>query len=86
MLGVMCRCVDVSCVDGKDNQMEMLQTINNFAKNHKLQWGAQKCKVMPIGSYNTQNKWPSGELENENCTEYRYLGDIVSNDGKKNKT
>ena len=72
----------VSCVDGIDNQTEMLQIINNFAKNHKLQWGAHKCKVMAIGKHNKQNKWPLGDLEIENCNEYKYLGDIISNDGK----
>ena len=72
----------VTCVDGHANQIEMLQIINDFAKDHKLQWGVKKCKVMPIGKHNMQDKWPLGELEIDNCTEYKYLGDIISNNGK----
>ena len=39
----------VSCVEGEEDQKDILEKIDTFAKDHKLKWGKSKCKVMPIG-------------------------------------
>ena len=65
--------------------MEMLKIIDKFAKDHKLQWGSKKCKVMPIGKHNKQEKWPLGDIEIETCADYKYLGDVITSDGKNKK-
>ena len=41
----------VSCVDGTDKQLQMLDKIAEFAIKHKVKWGASKCKVMRIGKH-----------------------------------
>ena len=76
----------VSCVEGPTNQKHMLDRISNFAIKHKLKWGIDKCKVMRIGKHNDkEQKWKLGALEIEETDSYRYLGDIVTNDGKNSK-
>ena len=72
----------VSCIEGEDNQLEILTKIDSFAKDHKLRWGADKCKVMPIGNHSSRPHWQLGELEMQNCTSYKYLGDLISSNGK----
>ena len=72
----------VSCIEGEDNQLEILTKIDSFAKDHKLRWGADKCKVMPIGNHSSRPHWQLGELEIQNCTSYKYLGDLISSNGK----
>ena len=32
-----------------------------------------------------QNEWKLGEMTIDECTSYKYLGDIISNDGKNTK-
>ena len=39
----------VLCVEGPENHKKMLERIDHFAKDHKLEWGQAKCKVMKIG-------------------------------------
>ena len=72
----------VSCVEGEQNQLDILEKIDSFAKDHKLKWGVDKCKVMPIGKHSNRSQWKLGELDIQNCTNYKYLGDIISNNGK----
>ena len=74
----------VSCVDGKQNQFEILSKMDTFAKDHKLQWGANKCKVMPLSKCDIK-QWPFGDLVIESCEEYKYLGDVITKDGKNTK-
>ena len=76
----------VSCVEGRSNQEQMLDRIANFALKHKLRWGTQKCKVMRVGKHNEdKQKWKLGTLEIEETDSYRYLGDVVTSDGKNSK-
>ena len=76
----------VSCVEGQNNQEKMLDRVANFAIKHKLTWGADKCKVMRIGQHkNEKRKWKLGELEIDEADEYKYLGDIITNNGKNTK-
>ena len=72
----------VSCVEGEDAQKNILEKANAFAKDHKLKWGNHKCKVMPIGHQSSIKEWEFGEEKIENCTKYKYLGEIITNDGK----
>ena len=37
---------------------------------------------MPIGNHNTQEEWQFGEQRIKRCTTYKYLGEIISIDGK----
>ena len=75
----------VSCVEGTDNLKIMLDTIDQFAKRHKLKWGQDKCKIMRIGGGPEQEKWNLGEMEIGTCDTYTYLGDIITSDGKNTK-
>ena len=76
----------VTCVEGKKNQEKMLDRVSDFAIKHKLRWGADKCKVMRIGKHTDEKqKWQLGSLEIEETECYKYLGDIVTNDGKNLK-
>ena len=41
---------------------------------------------MRIGKHREQqNEWKLGEMTIDECTSYKYLGDIISNDGKNTK-
>ena len=76
----------VSCANGIEEQKIMLKKINDFAVRHKLKWGNEKCKYMKVGKHkDEQNKWKIGEMEIQECISYKYLGDIISNDGKNLK-
>ena len=66
----------------KRTNLLALEKTDTFAKDHKLRWGADKCKVMPIGNHNKREKWKLGELDIGNCTNYKYLGDVISSNGK----
>mgnify|MGYP001560655333 CR=1 FL=1 len=35
--------------------------MDDFAKDHKLKWGINNCKVMPIGNHNKKEEWRLGE-------------------------
>ena len=76
----------VSCVEGKENQEKMLERIADFANKHKLRWGADKCRVMRIGKHDEEKqKWNLGVLTIDETDTYKYLGDIVTSDGKNQK-
>ena len=57
----------------------------NFGKNHKLTWGQDKCQIMRVGRHSDTNpqKWLVGDMELSETTTYKYLGDVITNDGKK---
>ena len=76
----------VSCVDGAENQEKMLQDIHDFALKHKLSWGQDKCKVMRVGRHTEESKqWMIGDMPIEETTSYKYLGDLLTSDGKNTK-
>ena len=72
----------VSSVDGTDNQLKMLQRVQEFSLKHRLRWGQSKCKVMRIGK---PTEWELGKLIIQEATSYKYLGDLITNDGKNGK-
>ena len=68
---------------GYTQQQITLDAINEFAIKHKLEWGAEKCKVMEIGSHKEKKtEWKLGEKIITNCQDYKYLGQTISRDGK----
>ena len=76
----------VTCADGNENQEKTLERINKFAKNHKLQWGQEKCKILQIGKHKeTHKEWKIGSMAIEKSDTYKYLGDILTSDGKNTK-
>ena len=73
----------VSCADGNINQSETIEDIDEFAVRHKLEWGAAKCKVMKIGKHgNSSTEWKLGQMTLHEATQYKYLGDIITSNGK----
>ena len=72
----------VSCVEGTHNQEKMLKRISEFAKDHKLKWGKEKCKVLKIGGQEEKSTWQLGEMTINNCASSTYLGDKITHDGK----
>ena len=57
--------------------------INEFAVIHQLEWGEKKCKVMEIGTHkDVTEHWNLGNKVIDNCQEYKYLGEIISRDGR----
>ena len=76
----------MTCTNGVINQHKILSKINEFAEINKLEWGQEKCQVMQVGKkVNVPDKWPLGEKEILNTNSYKYLGDIITNDGKNDK-
>ena len=76
----------LSCTLGIRNQRSVLETVDDFARRNKLEWGESKCKVMQVGKkVKVPEKWQLGEKNISNTTSYKYLGDTITNDGK-NKT
>ena len=73
----------ISCTEGKINQEQILNKLNEFSVKHKLKWGQAKCKVMKVGKHegNTED-WKLGEMTIEETDKYKYLGDVVTPDGK----
>ena len=62
----------------------MLKTIDNFACKSKLEWGEAKSQVMQIGKkVKVKEEWQLGEKSIKNTGSYKYLGDTITNDGKK---
>ena len=69
---------------GYVQQEKTLKDISKFAVKHKLEWGEQKCKVMEIGHHKERkSEWGLGDKIIGNCQNYKYLGEIISRDGKE---
>ena len=77
----------VSFADGTKEQWSVLGRLDQFAKDHKLKWGQEKCQVMKVGKHdkNGNNEWKIGEMPISETKSYKYLGDIITNDGKNTK-
>ena len=72
----------MSISEGKDNQKKMLDKIADFAVQHKMEWGVDKCKVMQVGrGKNIAETWQLGDKIIESTSEYKYLGDIITRNG-----
>ena len=77
----------ITCVEGKPNQLQILNHMNQFGNNHKLSWGQDKCQIMRVGCHVETNPqaWKVGEMAIRETKSYKYLGDVISNDGKNAK-
>ena len=72
--------------EGVEDQERMLERISDFATQHKMEWGVDKCKVMQIGrGKNLRPNWKLGEKVIDNADDYKYLGDYVSRNGTNKK-
>ena len=73
----------ISFAEGDQQQQLTLEFADAFARKHKLEWGKDKCKTMTVGHPKKEKKeWKLGGEEIGACQEYKYLGDIISQDGK----
>ena len=72
----------ITCIEGEEKLNEILRIMDTFAKDHKLKWGIEKCKVMPIGNHSKKEEWKFGEEKIQKCVSYKYLGDVITNNGK----
>ena len=76
----------ITFADGPEDQKIILEKINEFAIKHKLKWGKDKCNIMRVGKHNkTDEIWKLGEMVLEETKRYKYLGDIMTPDGKIQK-
>ena len=77
---------NVSFAEGYEQQQVILDSVNEFAVKHKIEWGASKCKTMEIGNHKEKRTtWKLGNKEIEKCSTYRYLGEQISRNGKNNE-
>ena len=75
----------LSCTIGEANQEKILKIVQEFAVKHRLQWGHHKCNVMRIGRHpktSTNKTWTLGTTPIQETNKYKYLGDLISNNGK----
>ena len=73
----------MTCTLGKKKQKDTLIRVDEFAQMSKLEWGEQKCQVMQVGrKTSVPETWALGEKQIRNTTSYKYLGDMITNDGK----
>ena len=70
-------------VEGEENQTKILERVHQFAIKHKIKWGQEKCKVMRVGKHKGEKiDWKVGDMPIEETDRYKYLGDLITNDGK----
>ena len=77
----------VSFAEGTSEQWSVLGCLDQFAKDHKLRWGMEKCQVMKVGKHKKDdvNEWKIGEMAINETKSYKYLGDVITDDGKNSK-
>ena len=52
----------ITYAEGYKQQELTLSEVNDFALRHKLEWGAEKCKTMEIGSRKEKrSNWALGD-------------------------
>ena len=92
-LGIDVEGVKINCMEyvddvitlaiGYEQQQQTLNATNEFAVKRQLEWSEEKCKVMEIGKHKEKtNEWKLGQKLIGNCKSYKYLGEIISRDGK----
>ena len=73
----------VSCTEGPVDQEKMLHRVDEFAIKNKIKWGKGKCNVLQVGKkVDQREQWIFGDMEIDTVSEYKYLGDIITKDGK----
>ena len=78
---------DVTTIaDNYIKQEKTLEEVDLFATKHCLTWGIDKCAVMEIGRHvDVKLKWKLGNQFIDHQDSYKYLGDIVTRDGRNMK-
>ena len=83
IIGILLQIDDViSCVKGIENKKKMLERVDRFAKDHKLKWGVEKCKVVKLNNQEGITEWNLSDTKIQECESYTYLGDKNTCDGK----
>ena len=73
----------ITFAEGYEQQQRTLDMVYEFALKHKLEWGADKCRTMEIGTHaEKRSEWKLGEMTITKCSTYKYLGEQISRDGK----
>lgn len=73
----------MTVAEGKPQQEATLGVVHEFGKKHRLKWGIDKCAVMEAGNHReVKESWKMGNEEVKHRTSYKYLGEIVSRNGK----
>ena len=73
----------LSLAEGYDQQQKTLDAIAEFGIKHQVEWGKEKCKVLEYGTHReNKREWSLGEKIIENCQSYKYLGEVITRDGK----
>ena len=54
-------------------QKKMLERVDRFAKDHKLEWGVEKCKVMRLNELEGITEWDQSDTKIQECESYTYL-------------
>ena len=75
----------LTLAEGENSQQDMLERVDTFATKHKIKWGQSKCNVMRVGAHPekpTKTTWTIGTMPIEETKTYKYLGDIISSNGK----
>ena len=76
----------VAFAEGYENQLKTLKVVEGFGQKHKIEWGRDKCKVMEFGTHKEQKtEWGLGNDSIGICKSYKYLGEIISRDGKNDE-
>ena len=74
---------EVTLANGYSQQEKTLKAVNEFSVKHQLEWGESKCKDMEIGNHKeVKTTWNLGDKIIENCSHYKYLGEIITRNGR----
>ena len=72
--------------EGPVQQQRSLDAVSEFGKKHQIEWGESKCNVMAVGaSKTTVKEWKLGEKIIKSCETYKYLGAVISRNGKNDE-
>ena len=76
----------LTLAEGYEQQQKTLDAIAEFGTKHQVEWGQEKCKVLEYGTHRESSKeWSLGEKTIENCQSYKYLGEVITRDGKNDE-
>ena len=72
--------------EGSEQQIRALDAVCEFGKKHQIEWGEAKCNVMEVGTHKvTTKEWKLGEKTIKSCESYKYLGVMISRNGKNDE-
>ena len=69
--------------EGYNQQEQTLKAVTEFGVKHQIVWGESKCKVLECGTHKeSRTEWTLGEKSIQTCQDYKYLGEVITRDGK----